>query len=272
MTVERPTDENVFGSSLDWPTPTASEYGSSNNGCPGDGRTEYATKGRPSLATMAKGWPTPKAADGRAKGNGGKRNSPGLQQMVSQSDPAIWPTPTAGDAKASGNRNLPGSKAHMGTSLTDATVRSGDWTTPTSRDWKDSSGMAMTAADGRDRCDQLPRQVFSDMTQNWASPTAHDGRRPSLDIHSTQGANLSQQIAVSQTDGPPAEENPSTTGSHRASSTSRLRLSAQWVACLMGLPSEWGCVAIERCSRLWGMGSSPTSPTRSGLPSDDAKG
>lgn len=31
-----------------------------------------------------------------------------------------WPTPTAGDAIGAGNRNLEGSKAHPGTSLTDA--------------------------------------------------------------------------------------------------------------------------------------------------------
>lgn len=32
----------------------------------------------------------------------------------------LWPTPTVGDSKSSGNRNLEGSKAHAGTSLTDA--------------------------------------------------------------------------------------------------------------------------------------------------------
>jgi hypothetical protein len=37
-----------------YPTPTAASYGSSNNGNPGDSRTEYATKGKPSRETMAK--------------------------------------------------------------------------------------------------------------------------------------------------------------------------------------------------------------------------
>jgi hypothetical protein len=37
-----------------WPTPTASECGSSNNGDPGDGRGEYATKGKASLSTTAR--------------------------------------------------------------------------------------------------------------------------------------------------------------------------------------------------------------------------
>lgn len=40
---------------VEWPTPTASSYGSSNNGCPGDGREAYATAGKPSLSTWVKG-------------------------------------------------------------------------------------------------------------------------------------------------------------------------------------------------------------------------
>jgi len=79
------------------PTPAASQSGTSNNGCPGDGRQEYATKGRPSLETLAR------------KGT--------------------WPTPTQGDSKASGSRNLEGAKAHAGVSLTDA-VRFGNSNTP----------------------------------------------------------------------------------------------------------------------------------------------
>ena len=36
-----------------WPTPSACSYGTSNNGNPGDARTEYRTKGKPSLFTIA---------------------------------------------------------------------------------------------------------------------------------------------------------------------------------------------------------------------------
>jgi len=36
-----------------WPTPTASSYGSTNNGVPPDGREQYATKGKPSLWSLA---------------------------------------------------------------------------------------------------------------------------------------------------------------------------------------------------------------------------
>jgi hypothetical protein len=40
-----------------------------------------------------------------------------------QTELTNWPTATEGDSKSSGSRNLPGSKAHKGTSLTDAVGR-----------------------------------------------------------------------------------------------------------------------------------------------------
>ena len=86
-TPELHTDETACGSSPKLPTPTATSYGSTNNGTRPSGET-YKTKGTPSLATMA------------AKN--------------------LWPTPTAGDSKSSGSRMCQGSKAHAGLSLTDA--------------------------------------------------------------------------------------------------------------------------------------------------------
>lgn len=63
---EPPTSE--CGGSALLPTPTAQQYGSTNNGDPGDGRGSYATAGTPSLGTMAKAGllPTPTASDGGA--------------------------------------------------------------------------------------------------------------------------------------------------------------------------------------------------------------
>lgn len=51
------------------------------------------------------------------------------------------------------------------------------WVTPTSRDWKDSSGMT-AQRDGKERLDQLPRQAF--MT-GWPTPTTSNTRSPSVD-------------------------------------------------------------------------------------------
>jgi hypothetical protein len=77
----------------DWPTPSATRYGSSQNGINGKGgEFERPSAGTPSLDTIA------------AK---------------------LWPTPTVGDSKAAGSRNAENDKAHLGVSLTDM-VRTGD--------------------------------------------------------------------------------------------------------------------------------------------------
>jgi hypothetical protein len=95
-------------------------------------------------------WPTPVAQDtGRSVEAhlANKANFPdgwtrhtitSLRVMAKAVDRGLWPTPTAGDAYGSGARNLPGSNAHVGVSLTDAVVY-GDsrtphrWPTPTAR-------------------------------------------------------------------------------------------------------------------------------------------
>lgn len=38
--------------------------------------------------------------------------------------------------------------------------------------------------------------VFSTSIRRWSTPTAHDGRRPALDEHSKQGANLSRDVSI----------------------------------------------------------------------------
>lgn len=72
-----------------WPTPTATPYGSGQNGCPHDGRSEYAGRGAASLETLVRSehWPTPGAADGQqvTRHQGG---NPSLTGAV------LWPTPT----------------------------------------------------------------------------------------------------------------------------------------------------------------------------------
>lgn len=62
----------------EFPTVTASRYGSTNNGDPRDGRGQYRTKGTPSLDTAAKMWPTvvvtDQASSGRATTLADKKN------------------------------------------------------------------------------------------------------------------------------------------------------------------------------------------------------
>lgn len=75
-----------------FPTPTANHYGTSNNGCPGDGRKNYKQKGKLSLASMAKHnlWPTPTVCGNYQNKKQGNAHLIGLATAVKK-----WPTPTA---------------------------------------------------------------------------------------------------------------------------------------------------------------------------------
>lgn len=66
-----------------WPTPTASSYGSTNNGCPGDGREVYATGGKLSLWSMA------------SREGGGRKLNPDFLCWL-MGFPAEWVKPTTG--------------------------------------------------------------------------------------------------------------------------------------------------------------------------------
>ncbi len=110
----RPTFE-IDGSSL-LPTPTASTYGTSQNGTPGDGRESYKGKGKPSLAMMARKnlWPTPRANDAEKRGDFDATNPRnGLPAAVK-----LWSTPTASE----GHKGSPARKYGDGTMTLTAQV------------------------------------------------------------------------------------------------------------------------------------------------------
>jgi hypothetical protein len=117
------------------PTPTATAYGTTNNGARPDGTT-YRTAGKPSLGHMARH--------------------------------GLWPTPTAGDAESSGSRNTATSKAHPGVSLTDAVRGDGGrgraWATPIARDWRSGSVSAETL---EKNSRPLSEQVGGQLSPTW---------------------------------------------------------------------------------------------------------
>lgn len=95
-----------------WPTPQARDQ---------KGPYRNHTKGGRDLSSEA-AWPTPRAHDGRG-GVGRAATTQGGPDLAMATS-GRWPTPTAGDMKASGSRvGNPDTKAHPGTSLTDATAR-----------------------------------------------------------------------------------------------------------------------------------------------------
>lgn len=89
----------------EFPTPSATSYGSGGNGTGNNTRS----RGRPSLDTMARTgmWPTPRAADGMLHGvidekmsrRAHKRDRSRLEETVAK---RMWPTPTCQDAKNNG--------------------------------------------------------------------------------------------------------------------------------------------------------------------------
>lgn len=84
-----------------------------------------------------------------------------------------WPSPLASNVKNCYQdwlKVLARKEAGRQPNLQDFAVLAA-WTTPTSRDWKDTSGMT-AQRDGKERLDQLPRQAF--MT-GWPTPQAIDG-------------------------------------------------------------------------------------------------
>src|SRR5258706_8339188 len=115
------------------------------------------------------GWPTPMDNDSHGsthcygpKKAGGSR--PIFLKLPGAAKLAGWPTPNTDDQPGKNHgRNL-GHKAEEWLS---------GWATPSSRDWKDSTGMATTGInpDGseRSRLDQLPRPVAM---AGWPTPTA----------------------------------------------------------------------------------------------------
>ena len=113
-------------SSCSLPTPTASQYGSSQNGINGKGgANERPSAGTPSLYQMAaRGMlPTPLARDHKGA-TSENRNSPTMADLAKN---GMLPTPVATDHKQSGTRGnwTKESGRNAGTTLTDATCRPG---------------------------------------------------------------------------------------------------------------------------------------------------
>ena len=84
-------EHRTFGAAFSsWPGVSATRYGSSQN----EGKVQHdrPSQGTPSLDTLARLWPTPRAEDAESCGN-----HPGRQDSLNATA-RIWPTPQAHDA------------------------------------------------------------------------------------------------------------------------------------------------------------------------------
>jgi hypothetical protein len=112
-------------------------------------------------ASTGSHWPTPTVADvqgGRKTRSGDRSNEPLLNGLMT------WSTPRASDGAKGGPNQSFGAG---GQPLPAQMHQSATWVTPSARDWKDTPGMATVGPNGRNRIDQLPRQ----MTASWVTPT-----------------------------------------------------------------------------------------------------
>ena len=144
-----------------------------------------------------------------------------------------WPTATAGDANASGSRNLPGSKAHPGTSLTDATCR---WPTPRAED-SESAGAHRTRGTA---------ETLTAATRVWTTPTCRDRETPAKLTRGSGSTASGHQIVEPL--GLQVQGSPSTSGSPRVAS---LVLNPAWVTYLMGFPGDWLHGFADKLFELW---------------------
>lgn len=151
-----------------WPTPNLPTGGANS-------KRQERNSGGPDLEEVA-AWATPNAMDstrGTPETDADKKArgaNPG-QSLLDQAAMAGWATPRQTDGKCGGNYT----EKCTGKDLTkDASMVVG-WPTASSRDWKDTPGMATTGInpDGseRNRTDMLPRVAA---LWGWTTPQAHD--------------------------------------------------------------------------------------------------
>lgn len=198
-----------------FPTPTATPYGTRNNGCPGDGREEYATKGAPSLDTMARRgmWPTPCVPNGGRVNrpedveNAGSRPDGRKVQVDLASAVRCWPTP-----RSSPNENRQ-------TKLTPSQV---------------------AGTHGR----SLAAEVFAAFPTPRATDATHGGRVTPR--KSREGGNLIEAVSARTFATPTARDWRSGKASEetmernaRPLSEVGGHLSPEWVELLMGWPRGW---------------------------------
>lgn len=130
-----------------------------------------------SLVSPIGSWPTPTATDHKGA-------NPLTRRPASDDDLATsvirWPTATAND----GVRTSPNKRGASNPSLPSAVTT---WPTASARDWKGVD---------RKEIDRGNARPLNEVASTWATPNAHDGRRPGADLKSTQGRNLNKEAAT----------------------------------------------------------------------------
>lgn len=269
-----------------WPTPTATPYGSSQNGINGvGGEFERPSANKPSLEKMARmqaeivpmrapDWPTPMGSDGTRSSGVYARGNPTLVGSA-----RAWPTPVVsgihGPRAADGRRGVglntraeqwPTPKSSDGTTGSSSMggLRDGDrsmplptaasrWPTPTSTDAK-ASGTAGTTL-----TDAAVRQWATPAARDWKDGACVEANVPTKALLGRQAVRWATPASATSglldpttsMDGEPT----SPPGAPSPPSSERRVLNPRFVEALMGLPPSW-VSALPRTTAARGPASS----------------
>jgi len=230
----RGLDLNCEAQLASWPTPVAND----DNKTPeahlamkqrmgerdGTGANRTAITSLQVTAQLAS-WPTPHLNASTGAGMEGREGGANLQTVAS------WATPRAEDGESAGMRHSRG--------VADTLTAQASWATPSSRDWKDTPGMAQDAFDKsgkfRNRIDQLARQTY--LTAAWPTPMAGTPAQKGYnEAGNTDSSRKTVDLVMA------SGETPS--GSH-AGTEKRGQLNPALSRWLMGLPVIWDLCALR---------------------------
>lgn len=126
-------------------------------------------------------WTTPTALE---------RSGQGERNRALTLDVRMWPTP---DAALHGGSNTSEGPAGSRPNISLATKQ---WLTPNVPNGGRSVSAELVASKGKTEDGEKRTVGLESQVKYWPSPSAHDGRRPGADIHSTQGMNLNREAVL----------------------------------------------------------------------------
>ena len=231
-----------------WPSPTSSVGGVEPEGATGRKLQTHMVRSEPGR------WPTPNCPTGgrtmtfeeavtQRKRTDGSKAQLNLENAMLHL--AGWSTPRASDGEKGG----PNQSFGAGGTPLPSQMHRATWVTPSTRDWKDSPGMATQREDGRSRLDQLPRQ----MAATWPTPRASDNDQGPTNrekilaagsswLGQNRGATLSTALHM-------AHSGPTPNGSS-ATTEKRGAPNPDFACWLMGFPDEW-IAGVSRAMRSY---------------------
>jgi hypothetical protein len=117
-----------------------------------------------------------------------------------------------------------------------------NWPTPSANEFQDLNSENLLAR--RERCKATAQNgngfglTVAQAASQWATPNAHDGRRPGSEMGSTQGANLKRDAEAFLE---PGRQVLKATGAGSTPSSGPRRLNGKFVEWLMGWPRNSTC-------------------------------